>query len=262
VRLACLQFQPEFGRISRNLEMIGRLLQGRSADLVVLPELCTSGYTFADRAELRALAEEVPSGPGVRELIRLSAASGMTICAGLAERSGKRLFNSAVLVGPNGLVGLYRKIHLFDRENTLFDPGDLGFPIFECAGIRVGMMICFDWRYPESARTLALKGADLIAHPANLVMPHCQDAMRIRCLENHVLAATANRIGTENRAGFAYSFTGRSQITGFFGEPLVRAGHGVEAWIEAEVDPERARLRGLGPIPDILRHRRPEAYIR
>ncbi len=262
MRLACLQFQPCFGNVTRNLETLERLLRGRRADLVVLPELCTTGYTFADRAELAGLAEPVPGGPSVQALMRISAETGMTIAAGIAENAGDRLYNSAVLVGAGGFVGLYRKVHLFDREITLFDPGDLGFPVFEAAGARIGLMICFDWRYPESARSLALNGADVIAHPSNLVMPQCQDAMRTRCLENHLLAATANRIGREQRAGVTYAFTGRSQIVGFFGERLARAEPHAEAWIEAEVEPERARERRLGRIPDILRHRRPEAYIR
>ena len=261
MRLACLQFRPEFGTVSGNLDRISRLMAGRRADLVVLPELCTTGYIFADKGELAIHAEEIPEGPSCQGLLKIAAETACAIAAGIAERSGDRLFNSAVLVSPGGLVGHYRKFHLFDRENELFDTGDLGFPVFDLGSAKIGMMICFDWRYPESVRTLALAGADIIAHPANLVMPHCQDAMRIRCLENHVLAATANRTGTEARVGESVAFTGRSQITGFFGDVFASAGPDDDAWIEAEVEPKRSSERRLGAITDILAHRHPESYL-
>jgi hypothetical protein len=153
MRLACLQIEPAFGAIDANLARIEQTLLARRADLVVLPELVTTGYLFADRAEVAALAEEVPAGPTTSRLVELARRTDRTICAGLAERHGDRLFNSAVLVGAEGYVGTYRKVHLFDRENALFDRGDTGFEVFEVGGVRIGMMICFDWFFPEVTRS-------------------------------------------------------------------------------------------------------------
>jgi predicted amidohydrolase len=260
MRLACVQFHPEFGAAGRNLDRIRAMIPPAQADLVALPELCTTGYAFADRDELGALAEAIPDGPSTAALVDIARATGAVICAGLAERAGERLFNSAVLVGPGGYVGRYRKIHLFDRENALFDRGDLGFPTFDAAGARLGIMICFDWWYPESARALTLAGAQVILHPSNIVMPYCQSAMRVRCLENHVIAATANRVGEETRAGATLRFTGRSQITGFKGEVLASAGGESEAWIDADVEPWRASERGVGSVEDFMALRSPAGY--
>jgi predicted amidohydrolase len=260
VRLACLQLEPIFGHRDDNLARIRGALTGRRADLVVLPELVTTGYVFADRGELASLAEEVPGGPSTEVLASLSARTGQAICAGIAERDGDRLYNAAVLVGPEGYIGTYRKVHLFDRENALFDTDDTGFRVFDVGGVRVGVMICFDWFYPESTRTLALSGADVVAHPSNLVLSWCQRSMPVRCLENHIACATANRTGTESRGGVSLTFTGESQITGFAGDVLARAPLEGEAWIEAEIEPERARDRALGSIRDTLAHRRPHLY--
>jgi predicted amidohydrolase len=260
MRLAGVQFHPEFGSVDRNLDRIRAIIPPAQADLVALPELCTTGYAFADRGELAALAEAIPDGPSTAALVDIARASGSVICAGLAERAGERLFNSAVLVGPGGYIGRYRKIHLFDRENALFDRGDLGFPAFDAAGARLGIMICFDWWYPESARALTLAGAQVILHPSNLVMPYCQSAMRVRCLENHVIAVTANRVGEESRAGTTFRFTGRSQITGFKGDILAGADDGSEVWIEADVEPWRASERSVGSVEDFMALRSPASY--
>jgi len=260
VRIGCLQFAPAFGEREANLASVRDALAGRRADLVVLPELMTTGYIFEDRDEVERLAEEIPGGPSTEALAAMARSTGQTLAAGLAERDGDRLFNSAVLVGPGGWIGTYRKVHLFDRENELFNPGDTGFRVFEVGGARVGLMICFDWFFPESARTLALRGADLIAHPSNLVLEWCQRSMPVRCLENHVACATANRVGVEDRAGVRLAFTGASQITGFAGEVLARGPREGDAWIEAEIELERARDRRVLGVPDLLRHRRPDMY--
>jgi predicted amidohydrolase len=260
VRLACLQFEPQFGRVDENLATIERLTTGRRADLIVLPELCTTGYVFTDRAEVASFAETVPEGPSIARLSTLARRLRTHLCFGIAEHDGQRLFNSAVLVGPAGEIGVYRKVHLFDRETFLFDPGDRGFPVFDVGAVRVGVMVCFDWMFPESMRTLALGGAAVIAHPSNLVLPWCQESMATRCRENRVFAATANRTGTESRAGVELRFTGASQITGVLGGVLAGAEPDGEAYIEAEIEPERSGDRKVGVIPDLLGHRRPECY--
>ena len=122
------------------------------------------------------------------------------VVVGLAERAQDHLYNSAVLIGPNGYIGTYRKIHLFFEETLWFTPGNTGFQVWDIGQAKVGLLVCFDWFYPEAARTLALQGADILCHPSNLVLPHCPDAMVTRCLENHVFAITA---AGQTNVGFA-----------------------------------------------------------
>ncbi len=156
-------------------------------------------------------------------------------------------------------MGLYRKVHLFDYENILFTPGNLGFPVFDLPFGRVGMMICFDWFYPESARTLALKGAQLIAHPSNLVLPYCPDAMVTRCIENHVYAVTADRVGKEERGGSGFDFIGMSEIVTPKGEILIRMG--TEPGVTmVEVDLALADEKKINQYNSILEGRKPEQY--
>ncbi len=271
MRVACLQTLPIFGDAEANLNAIeSALATHRPAgnadapsepDLVVLPELATTGYLFGGRDEVRTLAEPVPEGPSTARLAGLAARYGVALAAGIAEREGDRLYNSAILVTRDGLAGHYRKVHLFDREFEWFDPGDLGFGVFDLGDVRVGLMVCFDWFYPESMRSLALGGADVVAHPANLVLPWCQESMPVRCLENHVFAVTANRVGTETRAGGSLTFTGGSQITGLRGEVLGRASTTSADWIEADIVPQRARDRRMRTMTDVLSLRRPDQYV-
>jgi predicted amidohydrolase len=255
-----IQFAPVFGDKKRNIERIGELVREADADLIVLPELCNTGYLFTSRLEAEDLAEEAPGGETTEALCRLARERGVYLAAGLAERSGNHLFNASVLVGPEGHIATYRKIHLFFEETLWFDPGDREWEVHDIGIGRVGMMICFDWIFPESARILALRGADLLCHCANLVMPYCQAAMVTRCLENGVFAVTANRTGTEERGGKALHFKGKSQITGPDGAILCGAGEAEEQVGVVEIDPKRARDKRINPYNDLFDDRRMEHY--
>jgi predicted amidohydrolase len=156
-------------------------------------------------------------------------------------------------------VAVYRKIHLFMDEIGLFTPGDEPFAVVAANGVRLGMMVCFDWYFPESARSLALLGAQIILHPANLVLPFCQSAMITRCLENRVFAVTANRGGAEDRQGKEMRFTGRSQIARPDGT-YERLPDDADAMLAAEIDPQRADNKKLTPLNDLLQNRRPHLY--
>jgi len=258
LRLAVVQTDPEFGAVQRNLDTALSLVPA-DADLVVLPELCTSGYQFRDRNELLDLAETI-DGPTVTRLRDHSVAAGHTLCAGWPERDGDLVYNSCVLCRPDGSFEVYRKVHLFWDEKTLFAPGDGGFPVFEACGTTVGMMICFDWIFPEAARTLALKGAKILLHPSNLVLPFCPDAMITRCLENRVFAVTANRVGTETRVeGQSLTFIGMSQVCGPQGRPLVRMGEIQEGAATADIDLSDADPQ-LTPRNELWDDRRPATY--
>jgi 5-aminopentanamidase len=262
MRVGILQFAPVLGEVEHNLAHIERALIGAALDLVVLPELCTTGYQLTSD-EARDLAEPFPGGASAERLARLAAREDLVLVAGVAERAAAgRPFNSAVLVGPEGHLATYRKTHLFEDELDLFSPGDTGFFVTVVRGVRIGMMICFDWVFPESARCLALLGADLLAHPANLVLPYCQRMMPTRCLENGVFALTANRVGREahvpGRSELA--FTGGSQITDPRGAILAAAPETGEVLLRAELDPEAARNKWLTARNHLLAARRPELY--
>ena len=122
------------------------------------------------------------------------------------------------------------------------------------------MMICFDWYFPESARTLALRGAQIVAHPSNLVLPNCPNAMPVRSLENRVFAVTSNRVGTEDRGGTSLTFIGQSQITSPRGEILHRCPAVGAAVSVVEITPELADNKFATERNHLLNDRRPEFY--
>ncbi|RLF91129.1 acyltransferase [Thermococci archaeon] len=255
LRVAFAQTHPQYGEVDENLERTLSILERSRADLIVFPEMCLTGYNFESRRKLLEISEEIP-GKATEEWTEVCREENKYLVAGVSEREGRRLYNSAVLVGPNGLIGKYRKTHLFHREKELFLPGDTGFRVFDLGSVRVGLMICFDWIFPEAARTLALKGADLIAHPANLVLPYCQGAMITRSIENRIYTVTANRIGREG----SLEFTGMSQITSPKGEILARASREREEVREVKIDPREARDKKITDNNDVLKDRRPEFY--
>ena len=199
MRAGFYQFNPVFGEKEHNIATVADALNGIDAELMVLPEFFATGYQFISMDEVAHLAEKVPGGKTTEALVGLSHKHGLYIVAGLPEKDGKHFYNSAVITGPEGFIGVYRKTHLFFEEKLWFSPGNTGFNVFKTDIGKIGIMICFDWFFPESMRALALQGAQVIAHPANLVLPHCPVAMPIRCLENRVYAITANRTGTEQR---------------------------------------------------------------
>lgn len=261
MKVGFYQFNPEFGEVKRNLDHVVERLSKVECDLMVLPELFTSGYQFVSREEVERLSEPVPDGETTGRLIEMARSRGMYVVAGVAERGKRGCYNSAVLVGPSGFIGCYRKTHLFFEETLFFLPGDTGFQVWDIGRAKIGVLICFDWFYPESARTLALKGADILCHPSNLVLPHCPDAMVTRCLENRVFSVTANRIGSEARGGKdRLTFIGSSEIVAPGGRILHRAPRDREEVTVLEIDPAEARNKSLNPYNDLLQGRRPQLY--
>lgn len=260
MKIGLVQTSPVFGDKTANRREIEALVGNKSAHLWVMTELALTGYEFRNREEIEELAEPVPDGETVRWLTEFCAARNCHAVIGLAERAGSKLYNSAVLTGPGGVLIHYRKLHLFDEEKNRFDPGDLPFAVADIGGCRTGVMICFDWRYPESSRTLAMLGAQVVAHPSNLVMPHCQQAMITRALENHVCFVTTNRVGTEARAGRSVTFTGESQIISASGERLAKAARSEPDCLIADVSPEQADDKWVTPHNHAFNDRRPEFY--
>lgn len=261
MRVGFFQYAPAFGEVNRNLDYVCSRVAQAQCDLLVLPELFATGYQFVDKCEVEMLAEPVPGGPTTQSLLELARAHGMYLVAGLAERAGAHIYNSAVIIGPAGFIGCYRKTHLFFEETIYFTPGDTGFQVWNLGSVRVGVMVCFDWFYPESARALALKGADIVCHPANLVLPHCPDAMVTRCLENHVFGITANRIGSEERGGKnRLTYIGNSEVVDPHGRILQRGSRDREELVVVGIQPAEARNKALNAYNDLLRDRRPQCY--
>jgi len=258
MRVGFLQMRPRFGDVEGNVDRVEEALRGTRDALVVLPELCTTGYVFVSRSETAALAERA-DGPTLDRFRSLARRNRLVLCGGFAERQGRRLYNSAFTVTPAGKTHVYRKVHLFDREKLVFDVAPPRFEVFR-ATARLGMMICFDWVFPEACRSLAVQGADIVLHPSNLVLPYCQNAMTTRCLENGVFAITCNRVGSESRGGKILRFTGGSQVVDPRGRVLVRASVDDEELRLVDIDPEAARDKGLTARNDLLADRRPEAY--
>ncbi|MCP4665928.1 MAG: acyltransferase [Deltaproteobacteria bacterium] len=260
LRVGFFQFAPKFGQVATNLSKIVSALRGSKADIIVLPELAFTGYFFQDRSELASLAEDPSKSPTVSSLIALCRDSDFFLVTGFAERSAEKIFNSALLVGGDGVLHTYRKLHLFNTEKEYFDPGDTPLETIELRGARIGIMVCFDWVFPEVARVLALQGADILCHPSNLVLTYCQQAMRTRCLENSVFAVTTNRCGSDIRPRGALTFTGQSQMVAPEGELIYSAKPDGEELFIAEIDVSKARDKWMTQRNELLRDRRPEYY--
>ncbi len=261
MRVGFYQYAPRFGEIQHNVDAVIGQLESIDCDVLVLPELAMSGYQFCSGEEVARLAESVPDGLTTRRLTELAKQRHCYIVAGLPEQHAGKFYNSAVLVGPSGFIGVYRKVHLFFEETLFFSPGNLGFQVWPIGDTRIGLLICFDWFYPEAARTLSLMGADILCHPSNLVLPHCPDAMVTRCLENRVFGITANRIGEEARGEKpALRFIGKSEIISPSGNILHRASETESELVLLDIDPMQARDKNLNPYNDLLRDRRPQYY--
>jgi len=248
VRTGFLQSFPKMLAIRENTAAIVKMLSEVSSALVVLPELATTGYSFKDLNELLGVAEpaNLDKSPSLSAIAKVAAKQSLHVVVGFAERHGNKAYNSAALIGPKGLITVYRKIHLYNREKLYFEPGDAPPPVIDLPDIgRVGIMICYDWYFPETARSLAFRGADIIAHPANLVLPWCLDAMKTRSLENKVFTITANRTGLESNAGIEIDFYGRSQVLSPTGDILLKVGKDTAGVFTTLIEPELARNKAI-----------------
>lgn len=261
MKVGYIQFSPIFGKKGENFKKIETLIEGIKADILVLPELFATGYTFISKEEAVSLAENT-LGETAIFLQNVSEMTDAIIIAGFIEKNEGNIYNSSMIVTEEGVEGTYRKIHLYYKEKLWFSSGNRHLCVFNIRNINIGIMICFDWMFPETARTLALKGAEIIAHPANLVMPYCQKAMVTRCLENRVFGITANRIGIETRGEDNFKFTGGSQITSYDGEILSSAPPDKDFVDVIDIDIEKARNKNLNEINNLFDDRRPIYYFK
>ncbi|MGC8857634.1 MAG: nitrilase-related carbon-nitrogen hydrolase [Ignavibacteria bacterium] len=269
MKIGFLQFKPQFGNVQNNIARIEKLLVGEKFDLIVLPELSNSGYLFTNRNEVENFSEEVGEGIFSRMLRKIAFEKNSYIIAGLCEKYKRgqsiKFFNSALLVCPKGDIFVYRKIHLFAEESKWFFPGNIPFTVHTIKGVfgtvKIGLMLCFDWIFPEAARTLALKGSQIICHPSNLVMPYCQKAMFTRAVENRVFIITANRVGAETHKSKKLNFTGNSVIVDPKGNYLAVGSRQKEEIRIVDIDPREALSKKVDSGNDVFKERRAQFYF-
>jgi predicted amidohydrolase len=250
-RVAAVQMEPKLGKVAENLEIIlSRLAEAAKgeANLVVFPECALSGYGFDSRDQGLAAAVST-AGPELEAVARVCADLGVHCVLGLLERDGDKLFNAAALVGPAGLVGVYRKVHLpYLGVDMFVDPGDRPFAVHDAGGIRIGMHICYDASFPEAGRALTLLGADLLVLPTNWPThsePTAEHVIPARAIENTVYVMAVNRVGLES----GFQFIGHSSIVDPFGKVLAVGSADREEILYADIDVNRARRKHLVRVP-------------
>lgn len=269
VTLAAIQMDVKFGEkdvnISNSLKMIREAAE-KGAKLIVLPELCNTGYAFSTSEEAYSLAERVPEGKTVKAWIEIAKELKVYICGGIVELDddGIRLFNSSVLIGPDGYIGKYRKLHLWNTEKYFFEPGDMGLPVFNTPMGRIGMLICYDMWFPEAFRILALKGADVVCCPVNWVDSRNEEIRKmgtnmaiVNANVNNVFVVAADRFGRERNA----YFPGRSIIVdpnGLTCAPV--RSHDKEEIVIAEVDLFSSRRLNWSDTNVKIKDRRTDVY--
>lgn len=270
IKVAAIQMEPHVGdkdyNLKRQFELIGKAAD-EGVKLMVLPELGNTGYIFNSRQEVAELAEEIPGGPTCGAWADVARERNLYIVAGIAEREGERFYNSAAFFGPEGFIGKYRKVHLWDEEKLFFEPGDLGLPIFHLPFGRVGMMICYDGWHPEVARILALRGADIICDPTcwvlvpDIVTPENPVSAYLHMASAHVngiFIICADRCGVERDC----TFLGRSCIAGPAGFVAGPAGFEGEEIVAAEINVVKARYRNWTALANPFADRRVDLYDR
>jgi predicted amidohydrolase len=252
-RVACCRIAPVLGDLAENRERVLRALSAVEADIVVLPELVTSGYVFESRAEAEAVAIAADAS-----LLREWGSFGALVVGGFCERAADgALYNSAAVVDLNGVLAVYRKTHLWDRERLFFTPGEAPPPVLDTRFGRIGVVICYDLEFPELPRSLALRGADLICAPVNWplietppVGEHFGEqliAMTVARV-NRVFIAICDREGAER----GVDWVGGTVIIGENGWIAGTTG--------ADLDLTRARDKTLAGLSDAFADRRPELY--
>lgn len=271
ITVACLQMEPVVGEVERNIarsvEMIREAAGEHGAKLIVLPELANSGYVFETREEAFECSEVIGEGPASRAWMALCAEYGCYIVAGMDERDGNNLYNASACFGPEGHVGTFRKVHLWNEENLFFEPGNLGLPVWHTPIGRIATHICYDSWFPESHRLAALQGADIICVPTNWVPIPGQDPNREAMANilimaashsNSVFIAAADRVGTER----GQPFVGQSLITSYTGWPVAGpASASEETILCAQINMADARRkRNWNEYNQPLRDRRRDVY--
>jgi predicted amidohydrolase len=272
IRVGVVQFAPMHKDVAANLSKMLSLIENADADLLVFPELSLSGYAFTSTKEATPYSLS-DNDREINELLMAAKKSGIAIVFGYSEQSGEQLYNSSLAIDSTGnIAGKYRKVHLFYYEKEVFTPGDLGFPVFDLIlkngrRVKLGMEICYDWRFPEATRSLALQGVELIAIPSNIVtttgMLH--DTLRVRAFENKVIIAFADRMGSEilptEKENEDLIFRGESAIINYNGEVLLKLPTNEESIGYSTIDLTQTRTKNINKHNNIVSDRRNKQYF-
>ena len=252
------QADSKFWSIDENLQKLEQQLQSIQTDLLVLPELFTTGYMFKDKEELQQYSEEIPNGQTVQKIIALAKKYETTLVLGIPECEGNKYFDTTILVWPEGYVGKNQKKHLFFRENLIFDKGENRYEVFNTPIGNIGLMVCFDYMFPEVYRTLALQWADILCLTCCLkTMPSkVMTVARANALSNGVYVIAVNRVGEERWATFSWC----SEVIWPRMEPLAQGKENAEDCQIVEVDINEAKDKAYNEFNDLIGDRRPNYY--
>lgn len=267
MKIAGVQMDVAFADPQANLRRMQEFLKEASAAgaaLVAFPECALTGYCFDSLEEARPVAQAVP-GPATETMTAACRDAGCFAIFGMLEASGDDVFNAAVLVGPEGVIASYRKVHMpFLGIDRFASYGDRPFSVHEAGDVRLGMLICYDGAFPEAPRCLALQGADLIVLPTNWPPgAEClaESSIATRAMENAIYFMAINRVGTER----GVTFIGRSSICSPQGKVLAVGSASAEEILYADIDVSAARQKQIVRVPgkhiiDRIADRRPEMY--
>ena len=257
LKVTQIQFNPQVGEPAANLNRVTELVEkAKDTRLVILPELANSGYNFIDRDHALELSTTVDKSEFVEMLISKARNQDQYIVSGFHERDGNELFNTSLLISPSGEIGKYRKIHLFMNEKEIFSKGNLGLPVFEMDGFKLGMLICFDYLFPEIWRIMGLKAADIIAHPSNLVTYKAFKVVPAQAVINRFFIFTTNRYGTERDV----SFSGRSFAVDPEGDVIAEASTDKTELLTTIIDPLKSRNKMITKLNHVIDDRFPDEY--
>ena len=269
VKVAAIQFEPHIGNkaycVNEGLQLIEKAGK-KGAKLMVLPELSNTGYIYNSREEAFALSEPVPEGSTTQEWIKMAKKYDAYICAGITERDGNCLYNSVAVVGPEGHLGTYRKTHPWNEEKLWFEPGNLGFPVFELPFGKIGCRICYDAWFPEVTAIYAAQGVDIICDSTNWVVvdplqtlkkPTAAYTAQAQSLMYSVYTICADRVGVERDC----TFIGNSCIISPIGEFVAGPGSPKKPEIVmAEINVVSARYRNWSELNSKFTDRRTDLY--
>ena len=261
MKVAIIQFEPLLNEKEKNQTKIQALLEKSSKnkpELIVLPELAFSGYNFNSQDEVKTTSDEIPNSKSCQILETFAQKNDTYIVSGINERVDEDFYNSAVVFGPSGYIMTYRKIHLYLKEKKFFKSGNLKPSLFTISDVKIGIMICFDWFFPEFPRSIALLGADIICHPMNAVIPDgamLGDSYHSKW--SRIFIILANRTGIEGDL----KFLGMSQISDPTGNILIRASEDKEEILYADLDITLARNKNLNKLNNVFEDRKPEFYF-
>jgi len=266
-KVACVQMDCEIGNVEANRQKVmARIREAaeQNVSLAIFPECALTGYCFESLEEAAQFAENL-DGPSARAIMDVCRETGTHAVVGFIERSEENYYNAAMLVGPKGLVGSYRKIHLpFLGVDRFLAPGDRPFHVFDLPFGKVGINICYDASFPEASRVLKLLGAELIVLPTNWppgAWRTPEFVLNTRAQENHLYFAAANRVGTERN----WQFIGRSKVVDCLGDTIAEAGKEQEEILYAELELQEANNNHIVNVAgayeiDRMADRRPELY--